>query len=142
MGNLSPDHLELLDWLFHFAHLIVILINVTFWWWRRTLWLAQIMLALTFLSWVAFGPVYGFGYCFLTDWHWQVKEALGQNKLPASYIKYVLDRASGRDLSVFRVDVFTTIVMATSVVGCLVQTYKIKRRRSGAFSNFIASRSD
>ena len=39
--------------------------------------------------------VYGWGYCPLTDWHWQVKRALGETGLPASWVKYYLDRITG-----------------------------------------------
>jgi hypothetical protein len=31
-------------------------------------------LILTTFSWFILGIFYGFGYCFLTDWHWEVRE--------------------------------------------------------------------
>lgn len=44
----------------------------------------------TIFSWGALGLVYGFGYCFLTDIHWQVKHSLGE-RLPPSYIHYIFE---------------------------------------------------
>ena len=37
------------------------------------------------------------GYCPSTDWHWQIKEAMGETGLPNSFIKYYMDRLTGKD---------------------------------------------
>ena len=114
----------LLDWFFHFLHLSVILVNSTFWLFRPTLRMAQMTLVLTAFSWIVLGYFYGFGYCFLTDWHWQLKASLGETNLPNSYIEYLLEKVSGRDWSSFEADVLTGFVMAISVVGCTIQTLR------------------
>jgi hypothetical protein len=56
------------------------------------------------LSWFFLGLWYGFGYCPLTDWHWQAKEQLGQGPLPYSWFKYYLDRLTGLDWNPVLVD--------------------------------------
>lgn len=116
--------LHILDLFFHIFHLSTIIINVTFWMTFRTLRIAQITLALTLLSWIGLGFIYGFGYCFLTDWHWQIKEKLGESDLPSSYIKFIVDRTFGVNSEPDTVNTFTWIVLAISLVGCLVQTLR------------------
>ncbi len=116
--------LEILDILFHVFHLSIIIINVTFWMSFRTLLIAQVTLLLTFISWFGLGLIYGFGYCFLTDWHWQVKEELGEKNLPSSYIKLVVDRTFGVDANPEMIDQWTMVILIISLVGCGIQTFR------------------
>lgn len=120
---------EIYDVFFHVIHLTVIIINTTFWMSFRTLRLAQITLSLTLISWIGFGFKYGFGYCFLTDWHWQLKESMGDRNLPMSYIKLVLDRTFGGDWNPEAVDKGTTVVIFVALLGCIVQTIRSIKRR-------------
>lgn len=123
--------LEFLNVFFHVIHITVILINTTFWMSGKTLKIAQWMLFLTVLSWFGFGIFYGLGYCFLTDWHWQIKERLGEKDLPLSYIKYVLDELTNRDWDPALIDQATMLVLVLSISGCSIQTYRhSKTRRS------------
>lgn len=120
--------LEFLDVFFHVLHLSLIVVNLTFWMSFRTLRIAQVTLILTFVSCVGFGFYYGIGYCFLTDWHWSVKEKLGQINLPSSYIKYVLDRVTGTNWNTELVNKVTTLGLVVSFLGCMVQTIRKKMR--------------
>ncbi len=86
---------RLLDLLLFGFHAALVVFNVVGWAWRRTRRLHLFTICGTIFSWFGFGAVYGWGYCPLTDWHWRVKEALGQTELPASWLKYYLDRATG-----------------------------------------------
>jgi hypothetical protein len=122
--------LEALDVIFHILHLSIILINLTFWMSFRTLKIAQATVSLTLVSWLGFGFFYGFGYCFLTDWQWQVKEKLGQTNLPASYIKYVLDLITGMNLNPELVDRMALVGLSFSVLGCLIQTIRKIRKEN------------
>ena len=122
--------LEALDIIFHILHLSIILINLTFWMSFRTLKIAQATVSLTLVSWLGFGFFYGFGYCFLTDWQWQVKEKLGQTNLPASYIKYVLDLITGMNLNPELVDRMALVGLSFSVLGCLIQTIRKIRKEN------------
>lgn len=49
------------------------------------------LVTLIALSWLAVGPLLGrgVGYCTLTDVHWSLKHALGQQGLPSSFITYL-----------------------------------------------------
>lgn len=122
--------LEALDVIFHILHLSIILINLTFWMSFRTLKIAQATVSLTLVSWLGFGFFYGFGYCFLTDWQWQVKEKLGQTNLPASYIKYVLDLITGMNWNPELVDRMALVGLSFSVLGCLIQTIRKIRKEN------------
>ncbi len=120
--------LHSLDYLFHFLHLMAIVINTTFWCFPRTLRWAQITLSLTVISWFGFGSVYGWGYCFLTDWQWRVKEALGESNLPSSYITYLLNKLGYVDIPLRSIDIMVAIVVIVSCFGCLIQTIRKGRR--------------
>jgi hypothetical protein len=120
---------ELLDWLFHLLHIAVIVINTTFWMNARTLPIAQLTLLLTAISWAGFGFYYGFGYCFLTDWHWQIKQSLGQLDLPNSYIKFIVDKIFAVDSNPMMVDTLTAVVTILSVIGCATNTYRLQLRK-------------
>ena len=80
--------MEFLDLLFHFLHLMVIVINLFFWIFKRTRKVHLIVFSLTSFSWLVLGMSYGWGYCFLTDWHWQIKRTLGEVNIPSWYITY------------------------------------------------------
>jgi hypothetical protein len=84
-----------LDVFFLVFHASLVVFNVTGWAWQKTRRVHLGVLTLTFFSWVGLGLFYGFGYCPSTDWHWQVKQKLGETDLPASYVKYYLDLITG-----------------------------------------------
>lgn len=77
------------------AHLAVIAVNLTGWTIPAlrgiTLWVQGFTVA----SWVGLGVLRGWGYCPLTDWHWQVKRALGESDLPSDFVTYLLVRVAG-----------------------------------------------
>lgn len=87
--------LSALDLAFVVLHGALVAFNLTGWMWRRTRRLHLAVLGLTLASWVVLGAFYGWGYCPCTDWHWDVKRALGADDLPRSYVKYYLDRLTG-----------------------------------------------
>lgn len=118
-----------IDVILHVIHLSVIVINLTFWMSFRTLRIAQITLILTLISWVGFGYYYGFGYCFLTDWHWQIKESAGDSDLPLSYIKLVLDRSTGKEFSLELIDKSTMAALIISLLGCSIQSIRAWKRK-------------
>lgn len=114
----------MLDYLFHIIHLTVIVINLTFWMSFKTLRIAQVTQVVTLLSWLGGGLFYGFGYCFLTEWHWDYKRSMGDTDLPASYIKLVLDRSTGQSWDAQLIDQATWIALLISITGCLVQSIR------------------
>ena len=104
--------LSFLNILFTLAHLVLIIFNLTGWIWKKTRIAHLIVLGLTTASWFVLGIWYGWGYCPLTDWHWDVKEKMGERNLPNSFIKYFADRISNRDIPSSIVDNVT--------LGCLI----------------------
>ncbi|MCX8123837.1 MAG: DUF2784 domain-containing protein [Spirochaetes bacterium] len=50
---------------------------------------------ITGCSWFILGIWYGWGYCFCTDWHWQVREKLGYPVLFNSYIQFMVHEITG-----------------------------------------------
>lgn len=114
--------------LFHILHVAVIAGNMTGWIFRRTRRLHLALVAITLFSWMVLGFKYGLGYCFLTDWHWQVLEAQGESNLPASYITYAIQKTTGLDPDPFFVDVGTGIAFGFAVCASLVVNRDLLRR--------------
>lgn len=109
----------LLDYVFVVFHAGLVLFNLLGWAWRRTRRLHLAVISLTLFSWFGLGLVFGWGYCPLTDWHWRVKRALGETGLPASYVKYYLDRLTGSNWDAFAVDAATLgLALAAFVLSC------------------------
>ena len=90
--------LQVLDFFLFAAHCIVIGFNLTGWIWKRTRRWHLASVGLTVFSWLGMGIWYGLGYCVLTDWHWQVKLALGKTDLPHSFLIYLFNDLMGLEL--------------------------------------------
>ncbi|MCO4794253.1 MAG: DUF2784 domain-containing protein [Bacteriovoracaceae bacterium] len=84
-----------LDWFFTIFHTLFTIFNLVGWIHPITRKTHLITIALTLFSWIVMGYFYGFGYCFLTDWHYQVLKKLGHQNLPHSYITFLIERISG-----------------------------------------------
>ncbi len=85
--------LQFLDAFFFVFHTAVIFFNMFGWVrraWRK--WHVALVL-LTAFSWFALGPLMGYrvGYCFCTDWHWQVRQAAGLNVAYDSYLQLLFE---------------------------------------------------
>ena len=81
-----------LDYFLAFTHTGLILFNLTGWAWVKTMRLHLLTMTLAMLSWFIAGVFYGWGYCPLTDLHWEIKRTLGETNIPISYVKYYLDK--------------------------------------------------
>jgi len=99
--------LTLLDIVFTFLHLAIIGFNLSGWIWSKTRKVHLIVVTATGISWFLLGIWYGWGYCFLTDWHWEVKQKLSETNLPNSFIKYFADKITGMDFDPKIVDMVT-----------------------------------
>lgn len=87
--------LQILNVFFLIFHTILIVFNCAGWAWKRTRRWNLITLAVTAFSWLIMGLWKGVGYCICTDWHWQVRKALGQNTSESSYLDYLVKALSG-----------------------------------------------
>ncbi len=121
--------LSLLDIFFTLAHLGLIVFNLTGWIWKRTRKVHLIVLGLTTASWFVLGIWYGWGYCPLTDWHWDVKEKLGETYLPNSFVKYYADKISGSDISVSLVDNATLAGLLLSIAAAIYVNFIRKNKK-------------
>ncbi|MHC2066936.1 DUF2784 domain-containing protein [Bremerella sp. T1] len=102
-----------LDYFLLLFHLALTAFNALGWAFERTRKAHLILILLTLASWTVLSPYYGWGYCPFTDWHWQVKRALGESPLPGSFIKYCIDGVTGWDSDP------TVVTYATAAVGVL-----------------------
>lgn len=98
---------KFLDLFFVVFHTVLIIFNLFGWIWHKTRLLNLITLLLTAASRFILGIFYGMGYCFMTDWHWQVLHELGVYDLPNSYISYLVERITGTLPNQDLVDILT-----------------------------------
>lgn len=108
--------LKLLDIFFIIFHSVFTLFNMTGWIWRKTRKAHLATILLTACSWFILGIWYGWGYCFCTDWHWQVREALGRPVRSDSYIHFLILEVTGLNPPTDLVDTVTLAVF----IGCAV----------------------
>ena len=106
--------LKVLDVFFFCFHTVLILFNSFGWIIPRWRLANLIVLSLTAFSWFILGIWYGWGYCYCTDWHWQVREMMGHHDMSPSYIHYLIFRITGIDFSVSMVDSTTVVVFFSS----------------------------
>jgi hypothetical protein len=101
------------------------------WIWKKTRRLNLICLLLTGASWVILGIFYGFGYCPLTQWHFNILENLGYTDLPSSYLSYLFARITGIRLDQSLVDAVTTWGLVLALVISLYLNLKHRFRLEG-----------
>ncbi len=117
--------------LFFFTfHIALVCFNLFGWLWPRARQVHLICVGLTWASWIILGIWYGFGYCPLTDWHWQVLRKLGKTDLPASYLKYLFDTITGLDISAGLIDTAAVVgLVLGTVMGVYVNFFRKRRVR-------------
>jgi hypothetical protein len=87
--------LQIANYFFYLFHTVLILFNLFGWLFPKTRRLNLVSLLLTFGSWVLLGFWKGWGYCFLTDWHYSILRQLGEKDLPSSYIAFLVEKITG-----------------------------------------------
>lgn len=120
--------LRVLDIGFFVFHSAVILINVTGWIWARTRRVHLAVLGVTAFSWFALGPLLGFplGYCFCTDWHWQVRRQLGYND-SGGYIQLLFQMA-GLSIGAQTAAIIAYGVFGSALLGAIVVNVRTRRK--------------
>lgn len=119
--------LHLANYFFYTFHTVLILFNLFGWMHPRTRRLNLITLLATFASWFLLGIWFGWGYCFLTDWHYAVLEALGETNLPSSYIAHLVEKISGWAPNSDLVNTFTIGLAVAALVASLWVNFKSRR---------------
>ena len=125
---------QIADYFFTIFHLFIILFTLLGWIWHRTRKLHFILVCATLSSWFILGIWFGIGYCPVTDWQWQVKESLGEQNLPASFIKYFADKISGRNIDAEVVDFFTGIGFLFAIIAAVYFRF-FKRKTPGRINS-------
>lgn len=118
--------LPFLDYLFHGIHLGLIFFNLSGWAFKSTRKIHLICIGLVLFSWTVLGFFYGFGYCPLTDWHWEVKRRLGETGLPPSYITLLFEQIFGLKISNRTSDVIIVLSTFSAVILNLILLKKDK----------------
>ncbi|MGB4269597.1 MAG: DUF2784 domain-containing protein [Spirochaetota bacterium] len=86
---------KILDIFFLVFHSIITLFNMVGWISVKTRKVHFFTMIVTGFSWFILGIWYGWGYCFCTDWHWQVREMLGKPVPFNSYIQFLVYEITG-----------------------------------------------
>lgn len=123
-----------LDYLLSFFHNAFMAFIIFGWIFRRTLRLHLLCLTAILFSWVGLGMTYGWGYCFLTDWHWAIKRSLGETELPSSFISYMLSKHLHIHLSDAIINYGSSFMLGAIVLVSLVLNVKLLLRRVTSFS--------
>ena len=109
-----------LDQFFFIFHSLIIVFNLFGWLWKKIRLANLIMLLITAFSWFVLGIWYGFGYCFCTDWHYQIRMKLGYFDMPSSYVKFLIDSLTGSDINAKLVDIFTLIFFLLALIASII----------------------
>lgn len=112
------------------------LFNIVGWIWKKTRKIHLATLFLTLFSWTILGIWYGFGYCFCTEWHWQVRAMLGNYPTETGYIQFLVNQLTGLSVSYQLTNDVTIVVMSLIVTASLslnsidfVRWYKKRKRK-------------
>lgn len=107
-----------LDYVFLWFHTLLIVLNLFGWIFVKTRKLQRVALVITLFSWLVLGLVYGWGYCVLTDWHWNVLAELDRVPSQSVYVAYLLERLLHIQISRETSDVITVIGLLFGIAGC------------------------
>ena len=99
------------------------------WIWRRTRRSHLVAVSLTVLSWFGLGLRYGWGYCPLTDWHWEVRARMGHRD-PPSYVQLLIRELIGIDLGPIGADVSAVTTLAVVAVLSVALYHRDRRAAS------------
>ena len=124
--------LQFLDYFFLVFHTSFSIFNMTGWIWKKTRRYHLATILLTASSWFILGIRYGWGYCFCTDWHWKVREAIGRPIMSDSYIHFLILEITGINLQPDLVDTVTLAVFAFCAAMSILLNLRdlVKWRRS------------
>ncbi|MFZ6012067.1 MAG: DUF2784 family protein [Bacteroidota bacterium] len=98
---------QIANYFFFAFHISLIFFNLFGWISSKLRKWNLVTLSLTAFSWFVLGIFYGFGYCFLTDWHWQVRDKLGYPTKSNSYIHFLITETTGISINEKLVDTIT-----------------------------------
>ena len=121
--------LQIADIFFFVFHTVLTVFNLIGWAFRKLCRLNLITLLLTGFSWGVLGIFFGFGYCFLTDWHWTVRQNLGYETPYHSYIQFFLDKVFGIHTTQKIADTGTLVLFLLALLLSVFTNVRDHRRR-------------
>ena len=126
------QHLEIYkigNYFFIIFHIILIFFNLFGWIPKRLRKWNLISLCVTAFSWFVLGIFYGFGYCFLTDWHWEIREKLGLPNESNSYIQFLIKDLTNISFDENLVDTVTAILFFIAFALSIYVNVRSKTRK-------------
>lgn len=122
---------KIADVLFFVFHVSLIVFNLFGWIFKPLRKWNLLTLGLTAFSWFILGFFYGFGYCFLTDWHWQIREKLGYDNPFDSYIQFLITTLLNISISEEIVNVLTATLFFAALALSLLSNARtfLKKQR-------------
>lgn len=118
----------LLDKFFIIFHTVFTIFNAAGWAFRPLRKFHLFTMSITAFSWFVLGIFRGWGYCPLTDWHWQVREAMGRPIETYSYIDFLIREVTGIALDARIVDACVLGVFIVSFTLSIVLNIRDRRR--------------
>lgn len=115
---------QFLNIFFFVFHTAFTVFNMIGWVFPKTRKLHLITMLLTAGSWFILGIWLGWGYCACTDWHWQVREAMGIQDRSNSYIHFLLQKLTGKNFDQQLVENATLIIFIVLFVLSLWQNLR------------------
>lgn len=115
---------------FFIFHIILICFNLFGWIPTALRKWNLISLSLTAFSWFILGIFYGFGYCFLTDWHWHIRQKLAYTTESNSYIHFLITELTGISIEENRVDIITAIFFFAAFLSSIYVNIRDRKRKS------------
>lgn len=93
-------------------------------------------MTLTAGSWFLLGIRYGWGFCPCTQWHWQIRDALGEPVRSASYIHFLILEITGINPPPGNVDTAVLAVfMASAALSLALNLRDFIHGRGGSAAN-------
>jgi hypothetical protein len=118
---------------FFVFHTVFTLFNMTGWIFPQTRKWHLVTILLTAGSWFVLGIWYGWGYCACTDWHWQVRDAMGFHDRSDSYIHFLILKLTGKNMDPQLVENATLVIFLLCFllsIGLLVHDRRKKLRKA------------
>jgi hypothetical protein len=123
-----------LNYFFFVFHTALILFNTLGWIFPVTRKWNLLTLLSTAFSWFILGAWYGWGFCFCTEWHWQVRERLGYTDMSNSYNHFLFLKLTGIDLDETVVDAITVVVFFISLALSIVLNLGDRQRQKSVLA--------
>lgn len=126
MKSMKVYILIFLNYFFFIFHTIFTLFNMFGWIFKKTRIIHIITMILTFFSWYILGIWYGWGYCFCTDWHFQIRDKLGYIDPSNSYIHFLILKITGLNFNeTLVINITFMVFILCFILSVILNTYDL-----------------